>query len=277
MLPQSGQELSSAQVFNKKILEIVIVKIENKFYVFQTQAVQNIDHWVKKDVGRPFIDDRLGMLPLKAARMMLNLGIGGLEGIDGIEGIDKIAFLDPFCGMGSILEEAVDAGFQNIIGGDINAQVLEKCRKNLDRFQKSFNYQNVQVKLIESDAVKISEKTGGVKINMIVTEPFLGDPHRLQKINQQKGDTIAELKKIVKGLEKMYLGSLKNWKNILHNKGVVCIIVPEITMGNRVFTIPFVEMCGKLGYNIVDGPFEYAREQAIVKRKVYLLSTQVKS
>ncbi len=261
-LPKDGQELSSAQIQNKKMLEITIVKADKKYFVFHTLVVQDINFWVKKDEGRVFIDDRRGMLPLKAARMMVNISLSFLSFPRKRE---SIRILDPFCGMGSILQEAIDAGFKNLIGGDINAGVLQKCEKNLEWFKKTFNYQETNVRLIKTDAANISHLIKN-PVDLIVSEPFLGDPQKIQRIQKPE-----EAKNIIKGLEKMYLGCLKDWKNILTPQSTACIIVPEICAGKRVFTIPFIEICGKLGYNIVSGPYEYAREKAVVRRKIYLL------
>lgn len=276
ILPKEGTELSSSQISKGTTLEITIVKNEEEYQIFQTTAVQNIDLWTKKDVSRPFIDDKLGMLPLKVARMMVNLAVGTVE--EGTGNIAEMTILDPFCGMGSILQEAIDLGIKNVIGGDINEDVLKKCEENLQWFIKTFSLENVKIEMINSDAAKIDEELHE-KVDLIVTEPFLGDARKIKRIyestniriqNNPPKNAAIEIKKILKGLEKMYLGSLKSWKSVLDNNGVICIIVPEIEVGNQTFTIPFVEIVRKTGYNIISS-YEYSREQAIVKRKIYLL------
>jgi tRNA G10 N-methylase Trm11 len=313
-LPKSGHELSSAQISGKKFLEIIVVKVDDEYQIFQTIGVQNIDYWTKKDVGRPFIDDRLGMLPLKVARMMINLAyscvipaqIGKVNSLDSSLRWNDIAILDPFCGMGSILQEGVDLGIGNIIGSDINQNVLERCEKNVDWFVKRFDVKNVKTSFFVSDAVAIS-KNIKEKVDLIVTEPFLGDAKRIKILsNTNKYDPILtntnkntkdiegkipknpleirgnpgihensklEIRKIAKGLTKMYTGILKDWKNVLKEEGVICIIVPEFEVGNQIFKIPFVEICAKVGYNILSEN-EYSREKAVVKRRIYMLKQQ---
>lgn len=266
ILPKEGHELSSAQIINKNILELIIVKTENEYQIFQTEAVQDINYWTKKDMGRPFIDDRLGMLPLKVARMMVNLGKNG----------NDMNILDPFCGMGSILAEAIDLGIKNVIGGDINADVLKKCEQNLNWFCHEFMWQHVNMLLVNSDAANISGKLRQ-KIDLIVTEPFMGDARKLQRIYEYtnvriQGNKEKDIKNIVKGLEKMYLGCLKDWKKVLKPNVAVVIIVPEIELNKKVFTFPFLEICAKTGYNIL-AQYDYSREKAIVKRKIFLLKT----
>lgn len=278
VLPKKGTELSSAQVLTQKILEIVVVKIgKDRYQVFKTQAVQDINYWTKKDVKRPNIDDKLGMLPLKVARIMLNLA---LSSVDNATTINNKAILDPFCGMGSILQESIDLGMKNINASDINVNVLKKCSENLNWFVNKFGVQDVIIKTYHSDAAKISQMLGS-KIDIIVTEPFLGNARKLQKLNDNQNgqnlkNAIVDLKNILKGLEKMYLGCLKDWKKILTDNFAICIIVPEIKVKNQVYTIQFVEICEKLGYNII-GNYEYSREKAVVKRKIYLLTNNFKN
>jgi tRNA G10 N-methylase Trm11 len=267
--------LSSAQIINKNVLEFTIVKIDDEYQVFQTQCVQDINYWTKKDTGRQFIDDRLGMLPLKVARMMMNLGKGCLD--SDFRQNDTV-ILDPFCGMGSILQEAIDLGMNNVIGGDINAEVLNKCEKNLRWFCEKFMWQHVNMLMINSDAVKISDKLRQ-KVDLIVTEPFLGDARRISSlrgaaVTKQSSFEDKKIKNIVKGLERMYIGCLKDWRKTLKPDGIICIIVPEIAVGGRVFTIPFVEICAKVGYNIINS-YDYHREKAVVKRKIYILKYQI--
>jgi tRNA G10 N-methylase Trm11 len=302
-LPKSGHELSSAQVYDKKFLEIIVVKTEVEYQIFQTVAVQDIIHWTKKDVGRPNIDDQLGMLPLKVARMMINITFSSLSFPRKWE---SITLLDPFCGMGSVLEEALDLGVDNIIGSDINADVLDRCQKNAEWFKNNFDRKTAKTEYILSDAVKISDHIKQ-KIDLIVTEPFLGDAKKIKRINEMTNirfdesgseklahsvpresnslirgnprvgitnqtpkNTTLEIKKIVKGLEKMYLGALKDWQKILKKDGVICMIIPEFEVKNQIFKIPFIEICAKVGYNIVSEN-EYSRENAVVRRKIYLL------
>lgn len=275
ILPKEGNELSSAQIINKNMLELTIVKKSDGFQTFQTLNVQDINYWTKKDVGRPVIDDRLGMLPLKVARMMINLGISCLTSRIREGNYDDVILLDPFCGMGSILAEGIDLGIKNVIGSDINTEVLNKCEQNLNWFCHEFSHQHDNVLMINSDAVNISTKLNQ-KIDLIVTEPFLGDARKVQRIYEltnvrMQGNKEKDIKNIMKGLEKMYLGCLRDWKKILTHDGLICIIVPEITIGGRLFTIPFLEICAKTGYNIINQPLEYSREQAVVKRRIYLL------
>ena len=86
-----------------------------------TRQVQNADLWSVRDYGRPFRDRRVGMLPPKLARLMLNLA-----------GSSPPTLLDPFCGGGTVLMEASLLGFRHLIGSDIDSKQMEGSRQNLD-------------------------------------------------------------------------------------------------------------------------------------------------
>src|SRR3989344_5585326 len=76
--------------------------------------------------------------------------------------------LDPFCGMGTILAEALLLGWQ-VIGSDQSEEVVVKAQANLRWLGLKTH------KLFTSDATHISEKVESV--DAIVTEPFMGKPN----------------------------------------------------------------------------------------------------
>ncbi|MCA9375219.1 hypothetical protein KC622_02725, partial [Candidatus Dojkabacteria bacterium] len=94
--------LSSAEISGNKVLEngFEIVNLETRvgdLLTGNTVAVQDIDDFTKRDYGRPVADKKMGMLPTKLARIMLNLA--ELE--------SGSTVWDPFCGSGTILTEAL--------------------------------------------------------------------------------------------------------------------------------------------------------------------------
>ncbi len=98
-------------------------------------------------------------------------------------------------------------------------------------------------------------------IDAIVTEPFMGDTKAKP----------AEVKNIVKGLEKLYIGCLRDWQRVLKDHGIVVIALPKYEInGKTYFVKKVIDMCENLGYTIVAGPIEYSRPQAVVKRAFYV-------
>ena len=80
-----------------------------------------------------------------------------------------------------------------------------------------------------------------------------------------------KVRNIIKGLEKLYIGCFKDWKNILTPKGRIMIALPRYEIASKTYFVKkLVDMCENLGYTIEVGPIEYGREQAVVKRQFYL-------
>ncbi len=89
---------------------------------FRTIGIQNIDAYTRRDQARPARDARVGMLPPKLAQILINL-CGPLE--------KPATLLDPFCGTGVVLQEALLMGFQ-VCGTDIDERMVKYSEKNLN-------------------------------------------------------------------------------------------------------------------------------------------------
>lgn len=249
--------LSSVVIKKNKVQEFIIVKS----IVGKTMEVQDFEDWSHRDFGRPFADPKAGMLPPKVSRMAVNIaGIGKGK-----------TLLDPFCGMGTILSEGLLMGW-NVLGSDQDAQTLEKTRGNL-RWITGSNTLGVTYRLVESDAVHISEHLDGAMVDAIVTEPFMGaaqTPSRDSVRRRALPGGNPDIKNTIKGLEKLYIGCLRDWQRILKPHGVVVMAFPQYAVGGRTYFVKkVIDMCETLGYTIQAGPIEYGRPGAIVKRQFF--------
>lgn len=84
-------------------------------------GAQNIEAYAARDQKRPFRDARVGMLPPKLAQILINL-CGPLP--------SGARILDPFCGTGVVLQEAMLMGYTPY-GTDKDARMVEYSQKNL--------------------------------------------------------------------------------------------------------------------------------------------------
>ncbi|MBU1613152.1 hypothetical protein KKC87_01835, partial [Patescibacteria group bacterium] len=98
--------------------------------VFLTRAIQPIESFGKRDFGRPGRDDLSGMLPPKLAMIMVNLARVPREAV----------ILDPFCGSGTILTEAMLLGYGNLIGTDSSEKAIEDTKKNMAWMKQNFQF-----------------------------------------------------------------------------------------------------------------------------------------
>jgi len=192
----------------------------------QTLAVQPFKELSFRDYGRPARDDHSGMLPPKLAQIMINLAVphpnpplirGGKDSKAGQGGV----ILDPFCGSGTILTEAMLMGYKNIIGSDNSKKAIEDTEKNINWIKKNYQLSTVNYQLYNKSAAQLSQILKPNTINAIITEPYLG-PQR-GKLN---------LKKIIPELKKLYSASLKEFKKILKPHSRIVIIFPVFRTQN---------------------------------------------
>lgn len=258
---RDGNVLSSVVVAKQKVTELIVVSTGSGFIIGQTLAVQDVEAWSTRDYGRPYADPKSGMLPPKVARMAVNLAHSEV-----LRPTSQV-LLDPFCGMGTILGEAVLTGW-DVIGSDQSEEVVEKARKNLEWLTglNPVRKQGSTLKCFQCDATHVSEHLPKESIDAIVTEPFLG--------SSQMAD--RPVKNIIKGLEKLYIGCLKDWHRVLKSEGKVVIALPEYAIhGKTYFVKNVIDRCEILGYTVVHGPIEYSRPQAVVRRQFYIFQKRV--
>jgi len=205
------KNLSSVVVEQNHLLdngiELNLIAKNNKLYLGQTLAVQPFKTLSFRDYGRPARDDRSGMLPPKLAQIMINLA-----------NTDKAkTILDPFCGSGTILTEAILMNYKNLIGSDISPKAIADSQTNLDWIKQKFSLKAINCQLINLDATKLNQKLKSNSVGTIITEPYLG-PQRGQ----------IKIKETVQELTNLYEKSLETFYNLLEVKGKIIMIWPII-------------------------------------------------
>jgi tRNA G10 N-methylase Trm11 len=215
--------------------ELVFLIGKEKTYLGKTLAVQEFEDLSFRDYGRPARSMRVGLMPPKLAKTMINLAR-----------TDKHAtVLDPFCGFATILEEALLWGFENLIGSDINAETLAGAKENLEWLAKNYQLPAVNYQLLEHDVRRLSEKISPHSIDAIVTEPYLGPP-------LQRNESPEKIKEIIKELSDLYLVAFREFKKILKPDGRIIILFPVFHTEKQNFFLPILEEIKKTGFSIAD-------------------------
>jgi tRNA G10 N-methylase Trm11 len=149
------------------------------------------------------------MIPPKLAQMMLNIGLQGQT--------DKV-LLDPFCGSGTVLMEAMLMGVRSVIGSDSSEKAVKNTRKNSEWAQERYNL--TKKNLLEVNLFNVEKLGHSLKnesIDVIVTEPYLGP--------QKKAGNIERVKK---ELETLYTKAINEFRKILKKDGRVVMIWPVL-------------------------------------------------
>lgn len=258
---QSSPEGLSAAVLlhQKRVIELNLIHTAEGIVLAKTIGVQDIDDWTVRDRSKPYADHKKGMLPPKVARMMVNIGMGE----------NRSALLyDPFCGTGTTLMEGALLGAQ-IIGSDLDGVAIQGAEANLSWLAETYPQVAETIKTAQlktADATHVTWPNLPQKVDALVTEPFLGKPKPQP----------AFLKNMFKGLEKLYLGALKQWVQFLKPGARIVMVWPLVEAEKHEYSlIHLIDKLGAWGYTLqVNPPVTYARPFAIVQRQIVVLTWQ---
>ncbi|MBI2415243.1 MAG: hypothetical protein HYV33_01105 [Candidatus Kerfeldbacteria bacterium] len=254
-------ELSSVIVHKEHLLDnqtdFMVVLYKHEILLAQTIAVQNYRQFSDHDYGRPQRDHHSGMLPPKVARMMLNIGMQNMSA----QTLPATSLLDPFCGSGTVLQEALTLGYTNIIGSDISAKAIEDTTTNLEWLQK--NVPTLQAtslpKLYQTDVLKLDQYIPPHSINCVISEGYLGPvhPHKIDKIHRQ--------------LTTFYQLVLHTLPKLLQTDARVVLALPAWVRYNAIQTMSLQQAIDQNGFQVFHQPIIYKRMQAKVARQIHFM------
>ena len=244
------KSLSSVVVEQNKLIrrgiEIVLAEAAGKIILGETLAVQPFKDLSLRDYGRPARDDQSGMLPPKLAQAMINLA----------QLVDKEDLLvDPFCGSGTVLSEALLLGYKNICGSDISTKAIDDTKKNISWVKELYKLKDIKFKFAAKNVLDLSKFIKLEGAAAVVTEPYLGP---------QRGRIDFEV--VIKELENLYSGALREFHKILVPGGRVVMVWP-IFYGDRPIS-PVVN-----GFRFLSVLSEEFRRQPVIKKRVYATRT----
>jgi tRNA G10 N-methylase Trm11 len=276
---RDNQTLNAAEIKGNKLIGKGREYLLSGADVFATLAIQDIDSQVERDFGKPRSNAVSGMVPPKLARMMVNLAASAapvqsqkskVQSVtSGLGTWDSgLVTVDPFCGSGNILLEAYDLGYQ-VQGSDISGGEVQKTTENLNWLanlkRPTENGQRVTT-IFQADATKDNFLKGlDPSQIVIVTEPYLGKPHK-DKL------TMAEAEAEIGPLLNLYQDFLGNCRRL--KVKTMCLIFPSFTLTSGKSLGLYARIVDKLallGYSTFVGSFEYGRDYQIVKREILLL------
>lgn len=262
--PQMREKvLSSASVEKNRLIrkgaEIVCIVTHNALIIGKTLVVQEFESFSKRDFGRPVRDMKSGVMPPKLARMMINLA----------EKNTSKVILDPFCGSGTILQEALELGFRDIIGTDLADKAITDTRNNISWYTNRFKVEDAEIRIEKADVTKLSSIIKDSSVDAIVTEPYLGPTLRnFPQLNLVQ-NTIQEL-------SVLYRRAFQEFGKVLTNKGTVIIILPVFNVRRHLVHMDILEKLDR--YGLSQEPLSASPRRTIVvgNSRDYVLREVVK-
>ena len=284
-------------------VELLIVKTTDRHLIIaESRGVQNITAYTRRDRHRPKRDAFVGMLPPKLAQMMLNLALGAgslahqkgcsnslagsasslsdksmvlrtalpdafdLEETAGIRA--AVTILDPFCGTGTVLQEALLAGY-DVVGTDLSQKMVDYTTENLSWLQSTFTAPSRPVGRVidihQADATS-HHWPNSTHLTAVVCETYLGQPFSAPPAPQKLAEVTGNCNHIITSF-------LANIRPQLTPNTSLCIAVPAWydASGNATH-LPLIKNLQQLGYYQLNRtPLIYRRPDQIVARELLVL------
>ncbi|MBU0957756.1 MAG: hypothetical protein KKF56_03005 [Nanoarchaeota archaeon] len=231
-----------------------IQNIENHFGIIE--AIHNPKQVEERDMEKPVRREELAISP-RISKILINLS----QAKQGQE------LVDPFCGIGVILQEALIQDI-NVTGIDNDSSATKHAKLNIEWIKTKYNF-NANFNILTDDSKKVVLQ----KIDAIATEPELGDiltkvpdenitKSNLRKFEDLMIDVLNNLKKYTKPNTKIAFTS----PLIKTNKGRKSCDIEKILNQTQLKIY-------NLKNSNIKFPITELREHKIIGRDIYVLIT----
>lgn len=263
LIPNTTTELSTATSHNNKLglspkkRELFIIKTDNgAIIIAESNGAQNITAYTRRDRNRPRRDAFVGMLPPKLAQIMVNVAVGNAA---------KATILDPFCGTGTVLQEALLKRY-DVCGSDLSQKMIDYTTENLAWLQSKYHITGTVRSLEQADAMT-HQWPKAQQLDAVVCETYLGQPFSAPPSPKKLHEVTGNCNHIITNF-------LRNIHSQLTPGTTLCIAVPAWRDAGRNLThLPLIKDLETLGYTLQQPPLIYSRSDQVVVREILLLKT----
>ena len=233
-------QLSHVEVLKKNLVknkaEVLLCIGKEETLVATTIGVHNPFEFQKRDIYKPN-QRKIFAIPPRLARIMVNLSGCTPEKV----------LLDPFCGVGTILQEALLEKAE-VVGVDVNPWCVKAAHENLEWIKNEYSLEDTEFRVLQGDVGRLAEKIGQETVDCIVTEPDLGPAlHQIP--------TGPYALKIIQKLEPLYFTFVEQAYRVLRKGGRLVLVTPYIiTRSRQSVAMPIGEKLENLGFSRIQ-PF----------------------
>ncbi len=239
-------------------VELIITRgKDGKTIIAESVGAQNITALARRDQGRPKRDAFVGMLPPKLAQIMINLAAPQSNG----------RILDPFCGTGVVLQEALLMGYR-AHGTDLSDKMVDYSKANLDWLTATHHLPPIAYQIAQGDAMTTQWQQ---PIDAVVCEGYLGQPFSAPP-------SPAKLVEVRRNCDHIMGSFLRNTAPQLASGTPLCIAVPAWRdLKGGITHLTFVNKLGELGFvrhqfqHVDQQDLIYFREDQVVARELLVL------
>ena len=225
-------------------------------YIAKTIALSNPIEYKEFD-KRPE-NDFLKSTSVRLAKILINLS----------QAKEGQTILDPFCGIGAILQQAILMDF-NVIGIDFDNNSVNQTNKNLEWIKNRFKRKN-SFNIIHGDSRRISSLVHKESFSAVVTEPYLG-PYIKNTLSKDQAI------RLVNELEELYSKFFKELNKIIHPNSLIVIIMPKFrTKEKQIIKVNMDKIIGNSfrfysPYEKIATPLEFFGINKKIIREIYII------
>lgn len=219
-----------------------------------TLSIQDFENFSKRDYGRPRSNRTKGMVPPKLARIMINLA----------NIPDKGTIWDPFCGSGTILQEAMILGYK-ALGSDDDLEAIEESKENLGWISEEYRISHQNYSVFRHNIT--SPPPQKLTFDGIATEPYLGPI-------QRKTLTVEKINNIAESLTPIYTSLFKTavQNRSKSRKKRIVLVVPGFRTDRDWIDmdLPFVTnfRLTEISSRFSEYPLQWDRPHSIIRRNI---------
>jgi len=208
-------QLTHVEVLKKGLVEnsaeILFCIGKEEAFLSKTIAVHKPFEFQKRDVERPFQRKIFSISP-RLAKILVNLSMC----------LPGNRLLDPFCGVGTIIQEAALMQME-AIGVDKDSWCVKAARANLAWLEKEYSSQlkGARSTVLLGDARSLTNQIETNSVDAIATEPPLGPALRYIP-------TISRANRIIGDLKDLYYDFLEEAHKVLKYNGHLVIVSPLV-------------------------------------------------
>jgi len=211
-------------------MDFLVFQLGGRYQWGVTVYVPETEGFKERSTERPYVTSGIS-LSSRLARLLVN-----------ISGVSKgKVLLDPFCGSGTILGEALLKGV-DCIGIDRNHGNVERAKENL-AWLLSHNQANerpASYSVITGDATNLRRSLGDQKVDAIVSEPIL-----LPRLSSPPA--LGKARRLVKHASTIYSEALYEMSGVLRRGGRMVLVTPLVRTIEGSDVVLLLEDFGEVG------------------------------
>ena len=231
-------------------IEYFAVLLEGVYHFGIIEAVYDAKDAEFRDMHKPFRRSEYAISP-RIAKMLINLS-GAIEGS---------ILLDPFCGVGTIMQEALLSNI-NVIGSDVDPGIIENCKRNLAWLNKTYQI-HANAKVFTSNAIDVPIVLKE-RVDSIASEPFLIP---LITYTPKK----KEARKMLNKAKYVYIITLNELKKVLKDGGRIALSLPVMKTREGNESLNIEDICKETNLKLIAGPLSESRKDQRVARELIIL------